>query len=344
MSSLDVLESTSHVVRFSQSVWIDAQALRDVAEQIAFRDFQVPAWDCSLHFHDHTFRTANWILALDAVNFSFWPDPGQPRWEVEYGGRWYQGYKALAASLKRAVEEGLPVWDAEFLRKLSHLEARKIFRGKGEIPLFQERLRCFLEAGEGIQNLWGGDFTRAIEEARYDAVDLANLIGEAFSSFHDVSQYRGVAVRFYKRAQIVAADLWGSFGGEGIGGLKRIEALTAFADYKVPQVLRRLRILGYAPDLLQAIRNRILLPSGSAWEVEIRANTIWAVELLRQEVKLLGKALFPVQIDWILWNMGQECETAPSRGGHHFSAASAPQRGSQDAQHEPYHHTRSVYY
>ncbi|HEY3998782.1 MAG TPA: queuosine salvage family protein, partial [Candidatus Xenobia bacterium] len=38
--------------------------------------FSVPTWNRDLHYHDGTERTVNYVLVLDALNFSFWPNPG----------------------------------------------------------------------------------------------------------------------------------------------------------------------------------------------------------------------------------------------------------------------------
>jgi hypothetical protein len=50
------------------------------------------------------------------------------------------------------------------------------------------------------------------------------------------------------------------------------------------------------------------LAPGSPDEVEIRANTIWAVELIREELKQGGKAFRAFEIDWLLWTLGQSDE------------------------------------
>jgi hypothetical protein len=54
------------------------------------------------------------------------------------------------------------------------------------------------------------------------------------------------------------------------------------------------------------VDNGIFLEAGSPEEIEIRANTIWAVELIRQELTRMGKELRAFEIDWFLWNLGQE--------------------------------------
>jgi Potential Queuosine, Q, salvage protein family len=64
---------------------------------------------------------------------------------------------------------------------------------------------------------------------------------------------RGRQVLLYKRAQIFVADVWGAFGGTGLGAFHDLERLTTFADYRVPVVLRQLGVLRYADDLAHQV-------------------------------------------------------------------------------------------
>ncbi len=43
---------------------------------------------------------------------------------------------------------------------------------------------------------------------------------------------RAPQVFFYKRSQIFVADVYGAFGGRGLGTFHDIEHLTMFADYR----------------------------------------------------------------------------------------------------------------
>jgi hypothetical protein len=145
-----------------------------------------------------------------------------------------------------------------------------------------------------------------VEAAGHSALDLVRLLADVLPSFRDSAEYQGKKVFFYKRAQIFVADLFGALQGKGLGFFHDLDELTAFADYKVPQVLRRLGILRYGKALAQKIDRYALLEAGSGEEIEIRANTIWAVELIRQELCARGKNLKAMEIDWILWNLGQQ--------------------------------------
>jgi len=79
-------------------------------------------------------------------------------------------------------------------------------------------------------------------------------------------------VVFYKRAQIFAADLYGAFDGKKWGSFTDMDKLTAFADYKLPQVLRHLEILRYTQALEQKVDREELLDEdtrGSEWSFNV---------------------------------------------------------------------------
>src|SRR5690606_14797129 len=144
------------------------------------------------------------------------------------------------------------------------------------------------------------------QDAHGSAPRLIQSVLQAFESFRDVAPWRGHEIRFYKRAQILIADLFGAFEGAGPGAFHDMHTLTAFADYKVPQTLRQFGVIDYAPDLARAIDEYRLLPVDSDEELEIRAATVWGVELLRQALARRGRDMPSYAIDWALWRAGQD--------------------------------------
>jgi hypothetical protein len=151
---------------------------------------------------------------------------------------------------------------------------------------------------------------------------VADLV-RRFPSFDDVATYDGDEVRFYKRAQILVSDLYGIYEGRGLGAFADLDRLTAFADYKIPQVLREAGILVYVPDLAEAVDLRREIPPGDPREVEIRAATVWGCELLRRELaEHPGRQrLRAFEVDWLLWSDAQGRELS-----------------------RPYHRTRTIFY
>jgi Potential Queuosine, Q, salvage protein family len=330
---LGVLSSTHEVVEQGEHVWINKDQVeplcdRWIREAGEDSNFNTYTWYDRYHFHDGAECTVNWLLVLDALNFCFWAEKDQPRWRIEYQGETLDGYWAEAAALTRAVEEGIPLWDAGFLSKVSSEELAHIFRGEHTIPLFEERLHNLHEVGQVLLERYDGQFARAVEQASGSAVKLVLLLAENFPSFHDVALYRKREVRFFKRAQICIADLHGAFGGKGWGAFHDFDQLTAFADYKLPQVLRQLGVLEYHPALAERIDNQDLLEPGGQEEVELRAATIWACELIRREMIDRGHSTTAAAIDQRLWFLGQNASIG-------ISPASAQR---------PYHRVRTIYY
>ena len=354
---LGVLSSTRKVVEQGEHVWINKERVELLAAQFMASntreavhsksaseadedrelqdrsrtsgqnqdvpDITLPAltWYDRYHFHDGTERTVNWLLVLDALNFCFWADIGSPRWRIEYQNERLDGYWAEAASLTRAVEEGIPLWDAEYLSSISSDTLAYIFRGEERIPLFEQRLKNVQEVGRVLLERFDGQFVRAVEQAQGSAVKLALLLVDNFSSFCDVASYRSHTVRFFKRAQICVADLYGSFHGKSWGAFYDLGKLTAFADYKLPQILRHFEVLEYEPTLAKRIDNQELLEQGGEEEVELRAATVWACELLRREMAQQGHSITTAEIDSRLWLLSQNLTGM-----------------------RPYHRTRTIYY
>ena len=95
---------------------------------------------------------------------------------------------------------------------------------------------------------------------------------------------------------------------------------TAFADYKLPQVLRHLGVLAYERTLAGRIDNQELIPQGSEEEIEIRAATVWACDFCAAQWQH-DQTVTAAAIDLRLWLLGQE-----------------------SAHMQPYHRTRTIFY
>lgn len=261
----------------------------------AIRDAPVPTWDHHRHYDGP--RMAEYVLVLSTLNFSFWGS-----------GR---GYWQLAERLRDAFNAGRPLWKPGFL---AVIDAEELERHTGELPIMAERASALRELGRLAVDDFGGELGELVGTS---AVELARMLSSRLASYADVAIYRGFRVPLLKRAQIAAADLWGS----GAAAYTDVADLTCFPDYKLPQVLRHTGAIVYSDRLARRVDDWQELAPGEPAEVEIRAATVVAVEAVRNTLAAEGRELKAVEVDWILWAHAQGL--FPVR---------------------PYHRTRTVFY
>jgi hypothetical protein len=311
-----VRETTARVVARAQHVRIVPEAVQTLAATLEASQPTLPSWNERYHLTGPPEVLAQYLLLVDALNFSFW---GDPKWTVEFDGERLDGYWALAAALKRAIQHGIPLLDAERLATLDRATLASVLAGNVAIPLFPERLANAREVGRVLVEHFDGQAANVIRRANGSAAAFVRLLVEHFPSFDDRARYAGDEVRFFKRAQLLAADLAAS---GAVAGWRDSAELTVFADYQLPRVLRAFGALVYTPALAEAVDRKQELPAGSPEEVEIRAATVQAGELLRDALGARGHHVTSAEVDYLLWTAAQ---------------GSLPND-------RPYHRTRTVFY
>ncbi|PVV05190.1 hypothetical protein BB560_000284 [Smittium megazygosporum] len=293
-------------------------------------------------------KTANeeaveWIFIVDLLNFCFWTRPvdKDKEFAVTYKGTKYTGYWSLCACINRALDEGIQITTPEFYSRVTFDQVSYIFRPDDEhsepMKMLAERHSILNTTGKILVQNFGGKFLNMLKKAENSSLTLIDLLVNNIPSFNDSIDYMGNELSFYKRAQIVVADIWACFENTGLGYFFDIDSLTMFADYRVPQVLVYLGILKYSPKLLNLLESAYfgehktsesdLVSHGDRYEIEIRGNSILAVELLKQAIKAELQAqsnLNSIMLDFFLWDYAK--------------------KNSASMAHIPIHLTKSVFY
>ncbi|KAF2368029.1 putative Queuosine Q salvage protein family [Trinorchestia longiramus] len=256
----------------------------------------------------------NYIFLVDALNFNFWTKQEEPKFCVTFNGNTRFGYLGMVQAINRAISEGKPMYDPDYYGSLTEQELSLIFHSDtaSSIPLLSERARILKEISAVLKEKFSSSFTEVLKEANFDAAKLVQLVVDHFPCFQDEALYYGKPVSFYKRAQILAADLDLLFSFCDMPRLANMDCLTMFADYRVPQVLLHFGVLVYSAELITKLRDEFVFDNGSVEEVEIRACSIEAVERLVQDCRrqLCDRGWNPSQalsavssvyIDYFLW-------------------------------------------
>ncbi|KAG6617087.1 UPF0553 family protein [Phytophthora cinnamomi] len=298
-----VRESTARVVQRAVHVRIDPAAVERLAVKLGNKlggDEQgVVTWDSGdFHYFQDVARdgplTCQYVFVLDALNFCFWPTENME-------------YEHLARGLKMALLRDPRALDAANLAKVTNEIVASWFHPFTP-PQLDERRRKVREVGEVLERFFDGLAINLIKQADFSAVDAIRLVLAYFPGFRDHAVYKGEQVHFYKRAQILVGDVWAAYGRRtsGVASFHDIGKLTMFADYRVPQVLRPEGVMVYSEELSKMVDSKTEIPAGSEMELEIRAATIQAVEMIHQHMASRGYQLEVIELDWLLWQIGED--------------------------------------
>lgn len=173
--------------------------------------------------------------------------------------------------------------------------------GKNELQLLPERHKIIQENFSILNQKYNGQAASLIKQAQGDINQVVEALIKDFPSFRDMAHYKNQEVFFLKRAQIFPSDVYYAFHGQGLGEFKSLDDLTIFPDYKLPQLLQAEGVLEYTEEILAKIKNEDLLEYGSKDEIEIRALSIYACELLVQELAKHNRQINHNDLDRLLW-------------------------------------------
>lgn len=278
---LEIRKTTAGVLKNSKFVFVDYEKLKIFAKEIKKRIDRKELLD-EWQFGKIK-KSPQDIFILDTVNFCFWAKKGERKWKVEYPkGNILDGWEALVACFGRVLEDKIPISNCRFLENITIDQTKKLFRScnETEIPLLQKRFEFLKQSARILRQKFDGDFNNLLRQSNYDAIEIAKTIIKYFPSFRDASFLLGGEIKFYKRAQICAYDLSLLSNSK----IKNIDQLTAFADYKLPQIFRDFEILIYKKNLAEKIDNYVLLKKDSREEIEIRSATIYICDLIAKEI------------------------------------------------------------
>ncbi|MFZ0037617.1 MAG: queuosine salvage family protein, partial [Candidatus Acidiferrales bacterium] len=253
-------------------------------------------------------EAVDFIMVADSIDTAFTDFSNHVKFQTDFQGRHWSDSEAEFACLKRAMDEGIPFLDGKFLAGITRAQLNHIFSGNIEMPMLDEKLAVLHQVGGVLAQKYDGKFHNFVHDCSPKVYDNGNGLVERlvkeFPRFNDVSMYDGHEIKIYKLPQLGVWILYSNLRKSGAFKLEDAEKMTAFADYIVPAALRLMGILKYSPALDHTINTYQLIPRDSTQEIEIRAHTLYATALLREEVNKIRPPELQIiipQIDARLW-------------------------------------------
>jgi len=303
-----VLKTVTPVVRSSTLVSVNEEKISSVADWMAYEEFAEPDGSMLFDFGNDPDLLMDFTLTVNTMNFAFTNFDTGVKFETDYLGKRWCDSEAMLACIHRAIGAGIPFFSGEYLATLNRKSLEEVFAGTIEMPMLDERVKVFNEVGAILVDKYKGrysTFVRSCAPRLYgDGDGILERLTTEFPRFRDVSQYQGQDVHIYKLAQL---GIWGmhlALKPRKAWELEDAHMLTAFADYIVPVGLRVMGIFEYAPALEEQINSLQEVPRNSQAEIEIRANSIYSIARLTDEINRRRPGMKPLlqpQVDFRFW-------------------------------------------
>lgn len=296
---MSIQEQIKYVVDNSNFVSIDYKKVEEFANELGEVNYHHWYEDLSLNLDEK--QRIIMAFIIESLNFCFWQ---KPKFKTIYKGETLKGSEALFYSIIKEVEQNKDFLNVDNLILISKNEFKNIFRGvDSEIPLLNERYDIFKDTIEVINNK-GEKFYEELFRIDND-IDLLNYIVSNFKYFDDSSSYKDIKISFNKRATLLTNDLF--YMSETIRkNVGNVNDLTGCADYGIPRTLRTYEILQYNDELSNIVDNELELKHDSEMEIEIRANMLYVLELIKDILKSKGIIINSVELDNLIWEMGRK--------------------------------------
>ena len=296
------MDEFKYVVDNSNYIHIDESKIDNFISELG--DIQYIHWseDINLDLNEK-----EWILLvfiIESMNFCFWK---KPKWKITYNNELISGSNALFYSVIKKVEEDKNFLNIEYLDNISFDEFKNIFKGEEECPLIENRFNNFKETITYIKN---HDFYNELFNIKTD-IELRSYIVDNFSHFKDESIYKGKVIHFYKRATLLVNDLY-RISNTIKNNIGNVDNLTGCADYAIPRIFRDYGLLVYNEELAKLIDSEELIAHDSEMEIEIRANMLYLIELIKNKLNGINS----IELDSIIWNMGHRI---PKKSNSHHT-------------------------
>jgi hypothetical protein len=304
-----VLDSLRYAIESSRDVHTHYEKILEVASWMAYEELPMPEFVLPHGIGQGDQDEAiDFILVADVIDTAFTDFEKHEKFQMDYGGKHWSDSEAEFACIKRALDQGIPFLDGNYLAKITRPELNKIFEGNIEMPMLDEKLEVLRQAGQVLAEKYDGrfhKFVRSCSPRLYDSGNgLIERLVKEFPRFNDVSTLDGHEIKFYKLVQLGVWMLYATLNRHGKFPIEDIDLMTAFADYIVPVALQLHGITHYSDRLENAINNHELIHRDSRWEIEIRAHCLYATALLTElinELRPTDKQVLIPQIDARFW-------------------------------------------
>src|SRR3989339_288438 len=112
----DILATTKKVVENAKSVSINKKAVEKFCDSFSLDNLATAELGNVAELN--VSQQIGLVCVFNCVNFCFWAGKGQEKWATKIGDEFIDGATGIFRALEEALENGVPLLDAHFLKDL----------------------------------------------------------------------------------------------------------------------------------------------------------------------------------------------------------------------------------
>ncbi len=206
-------------------VAVDQSAILELAASWRDRQFPPPAFDYPGLPDSTGPRWFDFCVMATSVVACLWPPEDQEVWRAELDGVWLDDAPGLFACFTR-----LPKFDVHYFTGFTTRQAERFFAGRGILQLIDERGQRLDQVATALVDRWGGAAHGIVEEARWQAPRVVELLVETVPGYRDRADTPLGILVFDKLAHLCAA-MMSSRSERPLHGL---DTFPVYPDYMLP--------------------------------------------------------------------------------------------------------------
>jgi len=159
-----VLDSVRYAVESSRDVETHYDKVVEVASWMAYEELPMPEFTLPLGVgQGDPDEAIDFILVADSIDTAFTDFKSHEKFQVNYAGQQWSDSDAEFACIKRALDNGVPFLDGNYLAKVTRAELNKVFVGNIEMPMLDEKLEVLHQVGKVLAEKYDGLFHKFVK-------------------------------------------------------------------------------------------------------------------------------------------------------------------------------------
>ncbi len=258
--------------------------------------------------------TLQYFLMRRAQSFVIWrwtgqADPAVEAFDCQVNGELFTGERAVNACIMRAIKDGVPLLNPEYLQSMTLADVESIYRDeRGGPPTYQlldRRLEKFREVGTVLAERYEGHMANLLREAdgylfRADGKGSIQALVREFPLSYGDYPFAKLAVTLmtalYNRRDL---DIESTEEYLRLTRIEDPENLFGPTDYYIPMFLVRWGVFDISDEFSDHLKNRKLIDQDAPMEREFRACTLHVFDRVRE---IAGVSMAELDIEF--WYQG----------------------------------------